>query len=503
MPEARFVFLLHSHMPYVRRNGDWPCGEEWILEAWAESYLPIWQLIDDLSARKGAGRLALTLTPVLAEQLEDEYLQERLSAYLANKVRQAQEEVGRWKGRGEADRAKVAVWYEQRYTNLLKSYEERFRGRMVRTLAEGMAAGKLEVLASAATHAHLPSLDNEACRRAQVRIGLESYKSSFQREPSGFWLPECSYTPDLDGLLSEFSPPLRYVILDHNAALSAPESASSWEPRRLGDTPLVALMRDKLAHEMVWTMQGIPSHGSYRDYSKRDHKGYGMQYWQITSTRTPIENKELYDPSAAERQALKDAGEFTGRLLKEAEGLNEEPVILACYDTELLGHWWLEGPQWLREVLRLFGDACSLPDEVARKAAAGNPAPLTPRLTAWNVEDGFNTWVNEATAGLWQKVYAAEERFLKRVDVEEGDPEKVRALMQAGRELLIMEASDWAYMITRDQAAGYARERFASHLERFEAAMKMTDGHGIDISLLSQLEETDNLFPRLHPGLWR
>jgi len=254
---------------------------------------------------------------------------------------------------------------------------------------------------------------------------------------------------------------------------------------------------------MVWTMQGIPSHGSYRDYSKRDHKGHGMQYWRITSTRTPIEDKGLYDPERAERQALKDAGEFTGRLLKKAEGISEEPVILACYDTELLGHWWLEGPQWLREVLRLFGDACSLPDEVARKAAAGNPAPLTPRLTAWNVEDGFNTWVNEATAGLWQKVYAAEERFLKRVDVEEVDPEKVRALMQAGRELLIMEASDWAYMITRDQAAGYARERFASHLERFEAAMKMTDGHGIDISLLSQLEETDNLFPRLHPGLWR
>ena len=74
--------------------------------------------------------------------------------------------------------------------------------------------------------------------------------------------------------------------------------------------------------------------------------------------------------------------------------------------------------------------------------------------------------------------------------------------MQAGRELLIVEASDWAYMITRDQAAGYARERFASHLDRFEAAMKMADGHGMDLSLLSQLEETDNLFPRLDPIFW-
>src|SRR4030042_655082 len=111
-------------MPYVRRNGDWPCGEEWILEAWAESYLPIWELIDDLSSQEAAGRLALTLTPVLSEQLEDEYLQERLAAYLANKVRQAGEEVGRWKSRGEVDLAHAAAWYEEGYTTLLKRYEE-------------------------------------------------------------------------------------------------------------------------------------------------------------------------------------------------------------------------------------------------------------------------------------------------------------------------------------------------------------------------------------------
>lgn len=507
MPGATFVFLLHSHMPYVRKNGDWPCGEEWILEAWAESYLPIWELVEDLSSGAASGKLALTLTPVLAEQLEDEYLQERLAGYLANKVRQAREEVIRLRGMGERGRAGVASYYEERYAELLKTYHERFRGRMIQILAEAMAGGRVEVLASGATHAHLPSLDLEACRRAQVRIGVDTYQKRFRREPSGFWLPECSYTPNLDGLLSAFSPPLRYVILDHSAPDSAPEPALTWEPRRLGSTPMLALMRDALAHEMVWSMQGMPSHGRYRDYSKRDHEGHGIQYWRITSTDTPIEDKELYDPQAAGDQAREDAREFASRLRErsgEIPGItNSSPVILACYDTELLGHWWLEGPQWLREVLRLFDGQCELPGPIAEKAVASEPPRLTPRLTAWNVDSGFATWVNPATSELWEKVHGAEEGFIEALkDHADLDTGQRRALLQAGRELLLLESSDWSYMITREQAADYARERFEIHLERYHAAMNMTEGNGPDLALLSRIEETDNLFPGLHPGFW-
>jgi 1,4-alpha-glucan branching enzyme len=504
LASPRFLFLLHSHMPYVRRNGDWPCGEEWILEAWAESYLPIWELIEEISSGSWPGKLAITMTPVLAEQLEDEYLQERLAAYLANKVSQAREQEQSLRAGGETERASVAAWYERRYQGLLESYEERFRGRMISLLIEAMRCDRVEVLTSAATHAHLPSLGADACRRAQVRIGIKSYEERFQREPGGFWLPECSYTPDLDGLLSGFSPPLHYVVLDHTAPQAAPEQAESWQPRRLGTTPLVALMRDAIAHEMVWTMRGMPSHGGYRDYSKRDQQGHGIQYWRITSIDTPIGEKELYDPEAAKAQAEEDASDFAEVLKKRAEGTGAEdndPVILACYDMELLGHWWLEGPRWLREVLRLFGDDCALPREIA--APASQAPPITPSLTAWNVPDGFDTWVNPKTSDLWQSVYGAEERFLQAIALVERGADGVRALNQAGRELLILESSDWSYMITRDQAASYAKERFATHLQRFKAALKMARGDGMDLELLARYEETDNLFPGLNPSLWR
>src|SRR5207237_9653277 len=66
-----FTFVLHSHLPYCRRAGRWPHGEEWIHEAASETYLP---LIDALRALQREGlpvKLTLGLTPVLVEQLAD------------------------------------------------------------------------------------------------------------------------------------------------------------------------------------------------------------------------------------------------------------------------------------------------------------------------------------------------------------------------------------------------------------------------------------------------
>jgi 1,4-alpha-glucan branching enzyme len=39
------------------------------------------------------------------------------------------------------------------------------------------------------------------------------------------------------------------------------------------------------------------------------------------------------------------------------------------------------------------------------------------------------------------------------------------------RELLALQASDWAFMISRGLAVPYARERFAGHLDGVRAAL--------------------------------
>ncbi len=501
---ADLAFILHTHMPYVRRNGDWPVGEEWILEAWAESYLPVWSLVEDLSDGRLPGKIALTMTPVLAEQLRDPYLEERLAGYLRNKVRQAREEAARLRGMGDAPREALASRFAEAYRGLLRDFESRFRGKMMETLRRGMESGRVEVLASAATHAHLPSLPTERCRRAQVELGLESYRRCFGREPAGFWLPECSYTPELDPLLSAFSPPLTYAVLDHSALEAAPRDTRTADPGRLGKTPLLALVRDRLAHDLVWTMRGYPSHGDYRDYAKRDHGGHGFQYWRVTSRDTPIDDKDVYHPERAAQAAREDARDFVAALRRRGEAIASEggnagaAAIVAAYDTELLGHWWLEGPLWLREVLSLCGGETELPRRVAEKARGAPAAVLSPPITAWNVDGTFSTWVNPDTEDMWRELRRVEEEFLALVDgAAPADGREKRALAQAAREMLILEGSDWPFMVTREQAAQYARDRCATHLARFEAARDMIARGKIDIAVLSEMEETDNLFPWL------
>lgn len=506
MERRSFSLLLHTHMPYVRKNGEWPVGEQWILEAWAECYLPLWELIGDMAEGRCPGKLALTMTPILAEQLGDPYLQDRFAAYLRNRIRQAEEEVARLRSLGDAGRMRLASLYARELDEQLRSFEEKHRGDMLRVLREGMDCGVLEVLASSATHAHLPLLSSDTCRAAQVEIGLESYRRCFGRPPTGFWLPECSYTPGLDRVLKRFSPPLRYVVLDHTAPEAASRPQPTWRACRLGETSLAVFLRDRLSHRLVWEPDGYPSHGEYREYVKRDYQGHGFQYWRITSPSTLLEHKEVYEPEAALARARADAEHFAARmrerwdqLVGEEDG-EEGRLILAAYDTELFGHWWREGPLWLREVLVILGPECVLPGRMVAGLKVESLPPLSPSCTAWNVDGTFATWENQGTLDLWETTRDSEEAFLSHC--REGlDPGRERALLQAGRELLLMEASDWSYMVTRDTAAGYARERFLAHAGRFRRCMAMLKA-GVEERELSLLEETDNPFPWLRPGHW-
>src|SRR5262249_8138037 len=72
-----------------------------------------------------------------------------------------------------------------------------------------------------------------------------------------------------------------------------------------------------------------------------------------------------------------------------------------------------------------------------------------------------------------------------------------RALTQALRELLLAQASDWAFMMSRHTTVEYAVRRTRAHL--LPAARQLNeDGRAVvDDVALGQLEETDNLFPTL------
>src|SRR3954447_21221677 len=83
------ALLLHTHMPYVEGFGTWPHGEEWLFEAMATSYLPLADVLRAPEARPSGRRdgsgdapLTVSVTPVLADQLQSAEVVERFPAFL-------------------------------------------------------------------------------------------------------------------------------------------------------------------------------------------------------------------------------------------------------------------------------------------------------------------------------------------------------------------------------------------------------------------------------------
>ena len=70
-----------------------------------------------------------------------------------------------------------------------------------------------------------------------------------------------------------------------------------------------------------------------------------------------------------------------------------------------------------------------------------------------------------------------------------------RALNQAARELLLAQASDWAFMISAGTMAEYGTKRTKSHIGRLDRLKKQIEQDSIDEPWLSTVEKRDNIFP--------
>jgi 1,4-alpha-glucan branching enzyme len=129
-------------------------------------------------------------------------------------------------------------------------------------------------------------------------------------------------------------------------------------------------------------------------------------------------------------------------------------------DTELLGHFWLEGVDWLRAVI----EACERQDvELAPPGeGAEEDAPGEPPVTSWGDGRDLRTWSAPAAGGLAWRQRGAELRAFSG---------RARPSDRALRELLALQASDWAFLISAGTAGDYPRRRVEDHLASFEAAL--------------------------------
>ncbi|MBA2515147.1 MAG: DUF1957 domain-containing protein [Solirubrobacterales bacterium] len=422
------ALVLHTHMPYVEGHGTWPFGEEWLWEAIATSYLPLLDVLD-----AAPGRVTLSVTPVLADQLEAEGALARCETFL----REIRPESHRRDIASEAD-ARVVAALEASAEQYAQACD-RVGGILDRLMAHA-------TWTSAATHPVLPLIATSNGVRLQLASGIAAHRA---RRPGawsgGLWLPECAHAPWLDPLLEEAGVGLVCLELTDVCGEGAPEHLT---PLRASAGPLLVPV-DRAVINLVWGREGYPSSGAYRDsHRMTEHR---HRPWAVDGAP--------YDEARACSRARADASDFVARV---KDRVSSGGLCVCALDTELLGHWWHEGVIWLESVLEQ-AEAAGLPIvplETAVHDTDPEPAPPLP-VTTWGEPRDLSTWSGPAARGVAWRLRRAELEVSREIDPSE------RAL----RELLATQASDWAFLLTHKLAGEYPLERLNGHLAGLAAAL--------------------------------
>jgi 1,4-alpha-glucan branching enzyme len=429
------AIVLHSHMPYVEGFGTYPFGEEWLFEAVARSHLPVLEV---------AERLTMTVTPVLADQLEADGVGERMLRFLRrHRVDAADRDVAE---AGAALRPAAQAQAEQ-YTRAIDRLQK-LSDNPLRAFQRASSEGRIALMSSAATHAVLPKLATVAGRRLQIDAGLRSHRRRFG-PAQGFWLPECAYVPGLEELLAERG--IAYTCLDQSAR---ERGSAPLTPVRLPGGP-VAFTIDWPTIRLVWSKDGYPANPSYLEYHRLSANG--IRLWSIGG--------HPYEPAWARKRATEHAANFLAavrdRLDRHRQGGGRRGLCLFAVDTELLGHWWAEGPIWLREVIRGAEREgvrlLTLPQALSEHEPERRPVAEA----SWGEGKSLETWDSPGVADLVWGARRLELRMLRSLASGQRD-ERAR---RAARELLAVQASDWAFMDHRGQAGDYPFRRVTAHAE--------------------------------------
>lgn len=518
MEKGYLAIVLHAHLPYVRHPEYVDSLEEnWLYEAITETYIPLLFVLDSCVEDGIDFRLTLSLTSTLASMLADPLLQSRYLKRLEGLIELADKEIKRTRSQPEFN--VLALMYHKRLLEVREAFINRYDQDLLRAFKGLQEQGNVEIIASAATHGYLPLLsENASAVQGQIKIGIEHYQKVFDRRPKGFWLPECGYYPGVDELLGQHG--IRHTVLETHGITRA-ESRPKYGVYAPIYCPsgVAAFGRDPESSKQVWSAtEGYPGDYDYREfyrdiaydldvdyvkpYIHRDgiRVDTGFKYFRITGKG---DHKEVYVPEWAERKAELHAGDFMFNREKQIEYLatvmNRKPIVVAPYDAELFGHWWFEGPRWLdylirkidseQETIRLITLSEYLDAHPINQAS-------TPCASSWGHNGHNETWLNGKNDWIYRHLHQGA-LSMERLAADHPRAEglALRALRQAARELLVAQASDWAFMINTGAMAEYGTRRTETHLSRFTRLMREIESDNIDQDWLSIVESQNNIFP--------
>jgi 1,4-alpha-glucan branching enzyme len=545
-----FIFTLHSHLPYVLNHGRWPHGSDWICEAALDTYLPLLEVLRGLAADAVPAPVTIGFTPVLANQLTSPTYVSEMETFFEQRIRACQDAPASLATTGDSHLLPLVGFWRERLIRLRELFHD-IDQDLIGAFRALEAGGRIEIISSAATHGYLPLLARDESIRLQLAVGVSEHRRIFGRSPRGCWLPECAYRPrgpwepwptaPRTGMRRGIEEHLadagyQYFFVDaHLAAAGRPLGLSGdpagdpivhtparpgapaeplrspYRAYRVAHGPVAAYVRDPRASMQVWSrFEGYPGDEWYMEFHKMRWPG-GLKLWRVTGPGVDLGNKQPYNPQAAADRARSHAEHFAQLLAGIAadQSQNRESVVVAPFDTELFGHWWFEGPEFLGYVYRsLAGNPDAIQPATGSRHLEAHPPRAAIRLPwgSWGANGDSSMWLSDQTAWTWERLWPLEQTFWDAAPGALAAPAARPVLAQAAREVLLAQSSDWQFIISTGAAADYAEKRFRQHCEDAEKLIAaLGSGREADLeaarNTAEELYQRDHVFPNVLPAI--
>jgi 1,4-alpha-glucan branching enzyme len=531
MTKGYLSLVLNLHFPYVKHIENQISNQDILLfQLITNTYIPLLDTIETISKKDLNINLTLSISPSLISMLNDPIIQDKYYIYLEKMIELCEKEVLRTADTPELN--KLVLIYKEFFNKIFNLFSHRYNQDLMSAFKELQDEGRIEILASCATSGYLPLMSyNIGSIKSQIDLGVDFYRNYFGKAPKGFWLPKCGYTGEIQKYLEACG--ISHCILDsHGITYSEPTPIYGTFAPIVSQNGIAFFGRDAEISKLIWGIDNsYPYDPDYLDFKNDvaleltpnylenfiidDRYGTGIKYYKKSQDNN---QKLLYNIEAANSKIKTQAMHFISSIENHinfiSDYMDKPPVIVCPIDSELLGYWWSEGISWLEIVLNSIADtnehSYNFENITLEKFIDQYPVMqlCEPCPSSWGYKGYNESWLDSSNDWIYKHLNHSASLMKSLVSKYPDALGTLKlALNQALRELLLMQASDWAFILKNcaenTQKTDYAKYRLSLHLECFNKLYNDITQNKIDSDWLDEIFKRDSIFPYIDYNIYK